>query len=116
MRIAPQIALLTLLTLALLGLALWARHQAMIKDLHSAFAVGLFSPIRAEYPSTVAPAQAAVVQRREQELKLRLEAEARRWGALAISLFAGSVLSLSGVLILGRRALKKHRASVRSHC
>ena len=111
MRTAPQIASLALLTLALPGLGFWARHRAMIKDLRSAFAVGLFSPIRTEDPSVVTPAQEAVIQRREQELNLRLEAEARRWRALAVSLFAGSVLSLSGVLILGRRALKKRRDS-----
>ncbi|MCZ7645723.1 MAG: hypothetical protein M5U26_10635 [Planctomycetota bacterium] len=81
----------------------------MLKDLDSIFADGVFSPIRAEYPSFVTPEQQIEIQRREQELKLRLEAETRWWRALTVSLFASSILPLSGVVILGRRALKRRR-------
>jgi len=109
MRIRLQLTALAIFTFTILGLGFWARHKAMLRDLDAAFTATLFSPIRTEYPSIVSPEQEAVIQRREQELILRSEAEARRWRALAFGLFAGSILSCSGTVVLGSRVLKKRR-------
>jgi hypothetical protein len=114
MRIAPQIPSLTLLLLALLGFGFWARHQAMVKDLDSIFAEGVFSPIRAQYPSVVSPEQQAAIQQREQEFKLQSEATAKRWKVLSISLFTASIIPVAALSILGRRALKNRPGTTNS--
>src|SRR5262245_10193628 len=109
MRIVPQIVSVIILMFVFLGFGFWARHQAILKELESIFAVGAFSPIRADYPSVITPEQQAAIEQREQELKLQSEAKARRWRVLSVSLFASSFMPLAAVSILARRALKDCR-------
>ena len=102
---------LVLVSLALFGFGCWAAREAFLKDLEAALAVGFFSPARAGVPSFVTPEEEEAIERREQELKQRAQAQAQRWKAGSAALFAAGVIPLTVIFIRSRRARQEKLSS-----
>jgi len=106
---ASLIIALSGLLVALLVLGTWSWQQKVKMDLEDVFSSGVFSPIRAKYPSFVTREQEAEIRRLEAELHLRLEAEARTWKILSLSSYIASALPLLVLLLVAKRAWKRRR-------
>ena len=77
-ELSGRFIIAVILAALFLGAGFWAKHQAVVASIQSAF-VMVLHPIRSEYPSAVSAEQVHEIEQREQRLIDELQLESDRW-------------------------------------